>query len=150
MSRIASIDSCFASPMKPQVLTTMTSADSGAATKLWPASAVWPSMTSVSTRFFGQPSDTKWTFMTRKACGKPGRLPRRRRFASGASSPASREHEHVAVAVLRDQRRDVALDHAAARDHGGDLGRRQDLVGRAQLFRERALHVADRHPVERL
>src|SRR4051812_29023491 len=27
-------------------------------------------MTSVSTRFLGQPSDTKWTFMTRKAFGK--------------------------------------------------------------------------------
>ena len=57
------MDSCLASPMKPQVLTTMTSASSGAATSWCPAPVASPSMTSVSTRFLGQPSETKWTFM---------------------------------------------------------------------------------------
>src|SRR5262249_10278291 len=59
-SKITSIDSFFASPMKPHVLTTMTSARSGSSTRRhWPILAT-PSMTSVSTRFLGQPRLTKW------------------------------------------------------------------------------------------
>ena len=42
--------------MKPHVLTTITSAFAGSSTSRYPASARVPSMTSLSTRFFGQPS----------------------------------------------------------------------------------------------
>jgi hypothetical protein len=56
---MVSTDSSLASPMKPQVLTTMASAFSGASVMVKPARSVRPSMTSVSTRFLGQPSETK-------------------------------------------------------------------------------------------
>jgi hypothetical protein len=42
--------------MKPQVFTTTTSAFAGSCTSRKPASASVPSITSLSTRFFGQPS----------------------------------------------------------------------------------------------
>jgi hypothetical protein len=60
ISRIASIDSFFASPMNPHVLTTTTSASAASATCAKPASRATPSITSESTRFFGQPRLTKW------------------------------------------------------------------------------------------
>jgi hypothetical protein len=59
ISRIVSIDSSLASPMNPQVLTTITSARAGSSTTVWPPAMAPPSMTSVSTRFFGQPRETK-------------------------------------------------------------------------------------------
>ena len=52
---IASTDSSLALSMKPQVFTTMTSACSGSCTSRYPACARVPSITSLSTRFFGQP-----------------------------------------------------------------------------------------------
>ena len=57
---MVSIDSFLASPMKPQVLTTMTSASS-ALVDVVEARRRWatPSMTSVSTRFLGQPRLTR-------------------------------------------------------------------------------------------
>src|SRR5262249_34683518 len=61
ISRMVSTDSCLASPMKPQVFTTMTSARAGSVTISCPWPMVSASMTSVSTRFFGQPSETKYT-----------------------------------------------------------------------------------------
>ena len=55
---------------------------------------VCPSMTSVSTRFLGQPSETKWTFMVGSDRGKRGRLARdttrvgdRERQRSGGAVP---------------------------------------------------------------
>src|SRR3954447_24590683 len=108
---MASIDSCLASPMKPQVLTTMTSASSGAPTTWWPAPAVWPSMTSVSTRFLGQPSETKWTFMARK----PANLARGRARCSGdgqsetelGAGPGLRRPPDAPAVGLDDPLRDV-------------------------------------------
>src|SRR5579872_4056878 len=58
-SKIVSIDSFLASPMKPHVLTTMTSASSGSSTIRHPPSPATPSMTSLSTRFLTQPRLTK-------------------------------------------------------------------------------------------
>ncbi len=56
-SRIVSTDSSLARSMKPQVFTRTTRA-SPSGTMAWPARCRCPSMTSVSTRFFGQPSET--------------------------------------------------------------------------------------------
>ena len=53
------MDSFFAGPMKPQVLTTIVSASDGSSTKSQPAPSLTPSMTSVSTRFLAHPSETK-------------------------------------------------------------------------------------------
>src|SRR5947207_1425187 len=61
MSRTASIDSSFAGPMKLHVFTTSTSAASGSSTSSCPRRARTPSMTSLSTRFLGQPSVSRWT-----------------------------------------------------------------------------------------
>src|SRR5438552_8345396 len=61
MSRIASIDSSLAGVMKLQVLTTSTSASAGSSTTSWPRRASTPSITSLSTWFFGQPSVSRWT-----------------------------------------------------------------------------------------
>ncbi len=55
-----SIDSFFAASMNPHVFTTMTSAAPGSSTWRNPERSATPSMTSVSTRFFGQPRLTKW------------------------------------------------------------------------------------------
>src|SRR5690606_15117231 len=57
---MVSIDSFLAGPMKPQVFTTITSASSGEPTRRKPSPSLTPSITSVSTRFFAQPSETKW------------------------------------------------------------------------------------------
>src|SRR5688500_18107830 len=58
ISRMVSIDSCFALSMNAHVLTTRTSADSGSRVSWWPALCARPSMPSESTRFLRQPSDT--------------------------------------------------------------------------------------------
>ena len=60
-SRIVSTLSSRAASMNAQVLTTMTSARSGSSTSSPPAAVTWPSISSVSTWFLGQPSDTTWT-----------------------------------------------------------------------------------------
>src|SRR6266568_9691593 len=60
---MASIDSCFARSMNAHVLTTITSASSAAAVISCPACCAKPSMTSPSTRFFGQPKETKPIFI---------------------------------------------------------------------------------------
>src|SRR5262245_46681433 len=61
--RIVSIDSCFAASMKPQVLTTTTSASAGSRTICRPSSMAWPSSTSESTRLRAQPRLTSATRM---------------------------------------------------------------------------------------
>jgi hypothetical protein len=63
ISRMASTDSCLALSMKAQVLTTSTSADSGSRVSSCPACWAKPSITSESTRFLGQPSETIPIFM---------------------------------------------------------------------------------------
>src|SRR5688572_27053182 len=63
ISRMASTDSCLALSMKAQVLTTSTSAPSGSRVSSCPACWANPSITSESTRFFGQPSDTMPIFI---------------------------------------------------------------------------------------
>ncbi len=85
ISRMASIDSFFASPMKPQVLTTITSASAASSTCAKPASRATPSMTSESTRFLGQPRLTKWM-----VCGP-----------SGAGVPAVRPFRGAVVLTAR-------------------------------------------------
>src|SRR5256712_4243986 len=55
ISRIVSIDSRRAGSMKVQVLTTITSASAGSRVRSYPPRRSVPSMTSLSTRFFGQP-----------------------------------------------------------------------------------------------
>ena len=62
MSRIVLTDSCWALAMKEQVLTTMTSASSARVVNSAPACCSRPIMTSVSTRFFGQPRLTNPIF----------------------------------------------------------------------------------------
>src|SRR5437899_9733583 len=62
ISRIVSTDSCLAGSMKLQVLTTRTSASLGCWVSSWPRATSWPIITSVSTRFLGQPRLTKPTF----------------------------------------------------------------------------------------
>src|SRR5262245_18769284 len=68
MSRTASIDSSLAGPMKLHVFTTRTSATAGSSTSACPRRARTPSMTSLSTWFFGQPSVTRWTRRGVDAC----------------------------------------------------------------------------------
>src|SRR5216117_3711486 len=55
ISRIVSIDSRFELSMKLQVLTMMTSASDLSVVTVWPAFCRRPSITSLSTRFFGHP-----------------------------------------------------------------------------------------------
>src|SRR5262245_29476480 len=57
ISRMASIDSCFALSMKAQVLTTSTSAAAGSRVSSCPDCWASPSITSESTRFLGQPRE---------------------------------------------------------------------------------------------
>src|SRR5918999_1089964 len=57
ISRMASIDSCFALSMKAQVFTTSTSASAASRVSSWPACCASPSITSESTRFLGQPRE---------------------------------------------------------------------------------------------
>src|SRR5689334_19018734 len=63
ISRIVSIDSCLALSMNAQVLTTSTSASAASRVRRWPFFWASPSITSESTRFLGQPSDTIPIFM---------------------------------------------------------------------------------------
>src|SRR6185436_6884409 len=63
ISRMVSIDSCFALSMKAQVLTTSTSASLATCVSSWPACCARPSITSESTRFFGQPSEISPIFI---------------------------------------------------------------------------------------
>src|SRR4029077_17071936 len=63
ISRMVSIDSCFAESMNAHVLTTSTSAAAASCVSSCPASCARPSITSESTRFFGQPSEIRPTFM---------------------------------------------------------------------------------------
>ena len=60
-AKIVSIDSWRASSMKAQVLTTIMSAWLSSVTILNRSAGRWPSMTSASTRFFGQPRLTRLT-----------------------------------------------------------------------------------------
>ena len=61
-SRIASMLSCLASLIKEQVLTIMMSASFSSVVMAYPSRSRKPSMTSASTRFFGQPRLTMLTF----------------------------------------------------------------------------------------
>ena len=61
ISRMVSMDSCCALPIKEQVFTTMTSASSALGVSSAPAWASMPIITSLSTRFLGQPRLTKPT-----------------------------------------------------------------------------------------
>src|ERR1700722_16563145 len=61
ISRMALTDSCLAESMKEQVLTTRISASSGLLVRRAPARSSRPIMTSESTRFLGQPNETKPT-----------------------------------------------------------------------------------------
>src|SRR5262249_11687659 len=63
ISRMVSIDSCFAESMNAHVFTTRTSAAAASCVSSWPACCVRPSITSESTRFLGQPSEMRPTFM---------------------------------------------------------------------------------------
>src|SRR3954464_7613047 len=63
ISRIAFTDSCLAVSMNEQVFTTMTSASSARGVISAPPWASRPIMTSLSTRFFGQPKDTNPTLV---------------------------------------------------------------------------------------
>src|ERR1700751_4798264 len=58
---MASIDSSLAGWMKLHVFTTSTSAASGSRTSSCPRRASTPSITSLSTRFLGQPRVRRWT-----------------------------------------------------------------------------------------
>src|SRR3954454_5582858 len=60
---MAFTDSCLAVSMNEQVFTTMTSASSARGVISAPPWASRPIMTSLSTRFFGQPRDTKPTLV---------------------------------------------------------------------------------------
>src|SRR5580658_8129934 len=62
ISRIVSMDSCFAGSIKLHVLTTITSASAGCGVSSWPCAVSWPIITSVSTRFFGHPRLTNPIF----------------------------------------------------------------------------------------
>src|SRR5205814_1500373 len=63
ISRIVSIDSCFAESMNAHVFTTSTSAAAASCVSSCPACCARPSITSESTRFLGQPSEIRPTFM---------------------------------------------------------------------------------------
>src|SRR5215510_7134084 len=62
ISRIVSMDSCLARSIKLHVLTTSTSAWSGCGVSSCPRATSSPIMTSLSTRFLGQPKLTNPTF----------------------------------------------------------------------------------------
>src|SRR5947208_79023 len=65
ISRMVSIDSRRAGSMKVQVLTTITSASDGSRVKSYPPRRRVPSITSLSTRFLGQPRLTIPTLIIR-------------------------------------------------------------------------------------
>src|SRR2546427_490698 len=62
ISRMVSMDSCLAGSMKLHVFTTSTSAWSGCGVSSCPRATSSPIMTSLSTRFLGQPKLTNPTF----------------------------------------------------------------------------------------
>src|SRR5208337_849199 len=80
-------DSCFAESMKEQVLTTMTSASSARGVICAPPAASRPIMTSLSTRFLGQPKLTKPIFLGVVAA----------ELSSGATSPSRSAFAQVTV-----------------------------------------------------
>ena len=57
------MDSCCALPMNEHVFTTITSASAASGVSSAPACASMPIITSLSTRFFGQPRLTKPTLV---------------------------------------------------------------------------------------
>src|SRR5438552_13318688 len=65
-------DSCCALSINEHVLTTITSASSARVVSSAPLRASRPIMTSLSTRFLGQPKLTKPTFCGRVDCGVSG------------------------------------------------------------------------------
>ena len=65
ISRMVSTDSCCALPINEQVLTTITSASSAAGVSSAPPCASMPIITSLSTRFLGQPRLTNPTLVGR-------------------------------------------------------------------------------------
>src|SRR5436309_13460851 len=81
--------------MKAQVLTTSTSAASGSSTISWPRRASTPSMTSLSTWFFGQP-----------------RVRRCTRRGAGVQASA------ISVPEVRELQRDAEVLPAQQLDHG--------------------------------
>src|SRR6185437_16151192 len=54
--------SCLAGSIKLHVFTTITSASEGCGVSSWPCAVSWPIITSVSTRFLGQPRLTNPIF----------------------------------------------------------------------------------------
>ena len=72
ISRIASTDSCFALSINEQVFTTRMSAASALGVISAPARSSSPIITSLSTRFFGHPSETNPT-LGRLAASRPTR-----------------------------------------------------------------------------
>src|SRR5262245_3672930 len=95
MSRMASIDSSLAGAMKLHVFTTSTSAVSGSSTSSWPRRVSTPSMTSLSTWFFGQP-----------------RVRRCTRRGAGVDASA------ISVPEVRELQRDAEVVPAQQLDHG--------------------------------
>src|SRR5271170_517876 len=76
--------------MKPQVLTTMTSASSGSSTTRQPSRPATPSITSVSTRFLTQPRLTKW--ILRSAIERAGLRSTGRRSSPAHEVEEATEH----------------------------------------------------------
>src|SRR3954454_22110406 len=90
--------------MKAQGFTTITSVKFESAVISCPASRAYPSITSPSTRFFGQPSETKPTFMTFLSGVHPVEHPRVwNRFAKmlQAANPAHDGFDAHAEAAVR-------------------------------------------------
>src|SRR5438128_12386668 len=104
MSRMASIDSSLAGVMKLQVFTTSTSAASGSSTISWPRRASTPSITSLSSWFFGQPSVRRWT--RRRSVMEVGELDR---DAEVVLAQELRDRLQVVLLLSRDAQL-VALD----------------------------------------
>src|SRR5438270_6450607 len=80
-SIIASVDSAFAASMNAHVLTTIVSADEASGSSSQPACPSFAIITSLSTRFFAQPSDTNETLGIAAHERHPD--PRRRRTSKG-------------------------------------------------------------------
>src|SRR5688572_6876280 len=68
ISRMVSMDSCFARSMNAQVFTTSTSACAASAVISCPSFSAIPSITSESTRFLGHPKDTNPIFTGTTQC----------------------------------------------------------------------------------
>ena len=93
ISRMVSIDSCLALSMNAQVLTTSTSASAASRVSWCPCCWASPSITSESTRFLGQPSETIPIFIRWALDGD--RASRIRTSAHG-SMLAPRDHATIA------------------------------------------------------